>query len=61
MKTKKEYEHELNIIDGIKKCILRYAVSISDDKDEVQSDWCLEYKAYLNKREQKIRKKIERI
>ena len=29
MKTKEEYSHELYIIDGIKKCMRRYATLVS--------------------------------
>ena len=61
IKTKEDYEKELSILDGIKKCVLRYADSVSTDKDEIQSDWCQEYIGYLRNRESKIRNKIRKL
>lgn len=59
MKNKREYTKELDILDGIKKCVLRYAHSVStEDKDELNSEWCKEYIKYLNDKEHKIMKKI---
>lgn len=60
MKTKETYIKELSVLDGIKKCVLRYANSVSTkDKDELNSEWYKEYIKYLNNKEQKIMKKIK--
>lgn len=54
MKNKEDYMKELVTIDGIKKCVLRYAHSVSKE----DSEWCKEYMGYLRKRERKIENKL---
>ena len=55
----RDYENELYILDGITKCVLRYANSISTgDKNEMYSDWCIEYRDYLNNRRKEIMQKL---
>lgn len=61
MKTKDEYLKELSIIDGIRKCVFRYAYSISKEKDETQSEWCRDYLYYLSNRELKVQQKIYKL
>ena len=59
MKTKEEYMNELYIIDGIKKCVLRYANSVSKERNT--DEWCKEYIDYLCNRENNIQNKIKRL
>lgn len=61
MKTAKEYRKELSTLDGIRKCVLRYASYVSVDSDETTSEWCVDYLSYLDKRYRKIRKKLRKI
>ena len=58
-KTDKEYKEELSVLDGIKKCVIRYAISVStENKDELQSEWCQSYLDYLRNKENAIENKI---
>lgn len=43
-------EEELLILDGIRKCVLRYAVSIS----QVNCEWHKELQNYLSKKEKEL-------
>lgn len=63
MKTKEKYMNELSIIDGIKKCVIRYAILTSKEYniDETKSEWYKEYMNYLYKRENKINKKLNKL
>lgn len=54
MKNKDDYKKELVTLDGIKKCVLRYAHFVSKE----DSEWYKEYMEYLRKRERKIENKL---
>lgn len=61
-KTKEEYEREIATIDGIMKCVCRFAQTSSTDKEDMlQSDWFIEYKEYLLGRMEKVDRKIAKL
>lgn len=58
--NREEYEHELSVIAGIRRCVTRYALlSSTEDNDNTLSPWYKEYNSYLNDLENKILLKIQ--
>lgn len=58
----KNKSREIATIDGIMKCVCRFAQTSSTDKEDMlQSDWFIEYKEYLLGRMEKVDRKIAKL